>query len=71
MKRFFQLFLMIALATLITMGIQVGIGWLPASNFWLNYVSFVVIFFILMGILLHSFTIYKKKHKLPAAHNHS
>ncbi|MFS7236938.1 hypothetical protein CKN82_01250 [Carnobacterium divergens] len=62
MKRYIQLFFMLAFSTLITMGIQSLIeNWLPITGFWGNYVTFVLIFFILLSVVLHYFSV--KKHK--------
>lgn len=61
-KRYIQLFFMLAFSTLITMGIQSLIeNWLPITGFWGNYVTFVLIFFILLSVVLHYFSV--KKHK--------
>lgn len=62
MKRYIQLFFMIAIMALLTMGIQLGLAQLiTLENFWLNYVSFVVIFFVLLAGILHFVTV--KKHR--------
>lgn len=61
-KRYGQLFGMVACATLITMLLQrlVNIV-LPITQFWVNYVSFVLIFFILLASVLRFFTVVKHR----------
>lgn len=62
LKRYIQLFFMIAIMALLTMGIQLGLAqWLALQNFWLNYLSFVIIFFVLLAGILHFVTV--KKHR--------
>ena len=57
-KRYFELFAIVAIMTLITMGIQVGLSHLvPVSGFWWTYLSFVVIFFVLLATILHLLTV--------------
>lgn len=64
MKRYLQLFLMIAVMALLTMGIQIGLGQLvPMTNFWVNYVSFTVIFFGLLASILHFVTFVKHRRR--------
>lgn len=54
MKRYFELFAIVAIMTLITMGIQVGLSHLvPITGFWWTYFSFVIIFFALLATILH------------------
>ncbi|WP_367370065.1 flavodoxin family protein [Latilactobacillus curvatus] len=61
-KRYIQLFCMVACATLITMLLQQLVNLvLPIGQFWLNYVSFVLIFFILLASVLHFFTVVKHR----------
>ncbi|QFP79433.1 flavodoxin family protein [Latilactobacillus graminis] len=61
-KRYIQLFGMVAGATLITMGLQQLVNLiLPISQFWLNYISFVLIFFILLASVLRFFTVVKHR----------
>ncbi|MGX7420400.1 flavodoxin family protein [Carnobacterium gallinarum] len=61
-KRYIQLFFMLAFSTLVTMGIQTLIGnWIDITSFFARYVSFVLIFFSLLSIVLHYFSV--KKHK--------
>lgn len=62
-KRYIQLFFMVALMALAAMGIQVGLGLLPTEKFWLSYSSFVVIFFALLAGILHFFTFVKHRRK--------
>ena len=58
MKRYFELFAIVALMTLITMGIQVGLSHLvPITGFWWTYFSFVIIFFALLATILHLLTV--------------
>ncbi|GAB6092905.1 flavodoxin family protein [Furfurilactobacillus curtus] len=57
MKRYVELFMMIAIMSLITMGIQTGLAPVIAqTNFWLNWAVFVIIFFTLLAIILHVVT---------------
>ncbi|MFD1472707.1 flavodoxin family protein [Companilactobacillus mishanensis] len=63
-KRYIQLFLMIAVMALITMGIQIPLkAIMPVGNFWVNYASFVVIFFVLLGLILHYMTFMKHRRR--------
>ena len=58
MKRYFELFAIVAIMTLITMGIQVGLSHLvPITGFWWTYFSFVIIFFALLATILHLLTV--------------
>ena len=54
MKRYLQLFVVVALMTLITMGLQ---QLLPHGGFWWTYGSFVIIFFALLATILHIMTV--------------
>lgn len=54
-KRYVLLFGMIAVMALATMGIQQLLPW-STSGFWLRYLSFVVIFFVLLASILHYMT---------------
>jgi len=57
-KRYFELFAIVAIMTLITMGIQVGLSHLvPITGFWWTYFSFVIIFFALLATILHLLTV--------------
>ncbi|MDN6116775.1 MAG: NADPH-dependent FMN reductase, partial [Lacticaseibacillus paracasei] len=61
-KRYFLLFGMIAMMALATMGIQLLLPGI-ATNFWWRYVSFVVIFFVLLACLLHYATFMRHKRR--------
>ncbi|GEO58546.1 flavodoxin family protein [Companilactobacillus bobalius] len=62
-KRYIQLFFMIAVMALITMGIQLPLsGWI-GNNFWLNYTSFTIIFFVLLACILHFVTFVKHRRR--------
>lgn len=62
MKRYVELFLMIAVMALITMGIEAGIGQLiPLQNFWAYYGVFVIVFYVLLASILHFFTVVKHR----------
>lgn len=64
MKRYIQLFFMIAVMSLVTMGIQLGLKEiLNINNFWMNYVSFVIIFFIMLSLILHYVTFVKHRRR--------
>ena len=65
LKRYIELFFIVAVMALITMVIQAGILKLlgQALSFWTNYISFVLIFFILLAITLHFFTVVKHRRK--------
>ena len=64
-KRYIELFFIVAVMAFITMLIQTGVLHLLSQTlgFWNNYISFVVIFFILLSITLHFFTVVKHKRK--------
>ena len=64
-KRYIELFFIVAAMAFITMLIQTGVLHLLGQTlgFWNNYISFVVIFFILLSITLHFFTVVKHKRK--------
>ncbi|RRK11653.1 NADPH-dependent oxidoreductase [Lactiplantibacillus garii] len=63
-KRYIQLFFMIAVMALITMGIEAGVGRLfPLTNFWAYYGVFVVIFYVLLASILHFFTVVKHRRR--------
>lgn len=62
-KRYIQLFLMIAVMALITMGIQVPLKPWISSSFWLNYLSFTIIFFVLLASILHFVTFVKHRRR--------
>ncbi|WP_318766864.1 flavodoxin family protein [Lactiplantibacillus carotarum] len=64
MKRYVQLFFMIAVMALVTMGIEAGLGkLLPLTNFWAYYGAFVVIFYVLLASILHFFTVVKHRRR--------
>ncbi|MCP9328033.1 NAD(P)H-dependent oxidoreductase [Liquorilactobacillus satsumensis] len=61
-KRYFELFFMVAVMALITMLLQKACAsFIPLDNFWFNYLSFTVIFFILLASMLHFVTFMKHK----------
>lgn len=61
-KRYIQLFFMIAVMALMTMGLQTWLGQLlPLQGFFAKYISFVLIFFVLLSGILHFVTV--KKHR--------
>ena len=62
-KRYIQLFFMIAVMALITMGIQVPLSPWISGNFWLTYLSFTVIFFVLLACILHFVTFVKHRRR--------
>lgn len=63
-KRYIQLFFMIAVMALLTMGIEAGIGKLiPLTNFWAYYGCFVVVFYVLLASILHFFTVVKHRRR--------
>jgi len=63
-KRYIELFGMIAVMALVTMGIEAGIGlWLPLHNFWAYYGVFVVVFYVLLASILHFFTVVKHRRR--------
>ncbi len=61
LKRYIELFCMVAVMAFLTMGIQFLFHLISASEFWLVYVSFVVIFFVLLASILHFFTVVKHR----------
>ncbi|NVY96251.1 flavodoxin family protein [Lactobacillus sp. DCY120] len=64
MKRYLQLFVMIAVMAFLTMGIQQLLrNLMPWWNFWLNYVSFTLIFFVLLAVILHFVTFVKHRRR--------
>ncbi|WP_099974840.1 flavodoxin family protein [Lactobacillus terrae] len=64
MKRYIQLFFMISVMSLITMAIQKFFSnILSTQNFWINYLSFTIIFFILLSLILHFFTFVKHRRR--------
>ncbi|MGJ8729995.1 flavodoxin family protein [Listeria aquatica] len=66
LKRYLQLFGMLAVSTLIVMGIQKGlqaVHFIPAEGFWINYVVFVIIFFLFLAGMLRLVTIHNHKRR--------
>lgn len=61
MRRYLQLFLMVAIMALITMGLQLLFHVITTTNFWLIYGSFVIIFYGLLAMILHFFTVVKHR----------
>lgn len=63
-KRYVELFFMIAVMALVTMGIEAGLGRLiPLTNFWSYYGAFVLIFYVLLASILHFFTVVKHRRR--------
>ena len=64
-KRYIELFFIVAVMTFITMFLQTGILKLLGLSlgFWSNYISFVLIFFILLATALRILTLAKHKRK--------
>lgn len=64
MKRYIQLFFMVAIMALVTMGIQLLINpGLVGQNFWLSFGSFALIFYVLLAGILHFFTVVKHRRR--------
>ncbi|MBA1434456.1 flavodoxin family protein [Bombilactobacillus bombi] len=64
MKRYLQLFAMIAVMAFATMVIQQGLNTILLwNNFWWNYVSFTLIFFVLLAGILHFVTFVKHRRR--------
>lgn len=65
MKRYIELFFIVAAMAFITMLIQTGVLHLLGQTlgFWNNFISFVVIFYTLLAFTLHFFTVVKHKRK--------
>jgi len=62
-KRYIQLFFMIAVMALVTMGIQIPLAPFISDSFWLTYISFTVIFFVLLACILHFVTFVKHRRR--------
>ncbi|KRN01614.1 flavoprotein [Levilactobacillus senmaizukei DSM 21775 = NBRC 103853] len=63
-KRYIELFAMIAVMALITMGLQAWwFGVFAAGKFWLTYATFVVIFYVLLASILHFFTFVRHRRR--------
>jgi len=64
LKRYLLLFVMIAAMSLVTMGLQAWwLGVFAAGKFWITYISFVVIFYVLLASLLHFFTFVRHRRR--------
>ncbi|KRO04410.1 flavoprotein [Levilactobacillus paucivorans] len=64
LKRYIQLFFMIALMALVTMGLQAWwFGVFAAGKFWLTYATFVIIFYVLLASILHFFTFVRHRRR--------
>lgn len=65
MKRYVELFFIVTVMAFITMLIQAGLLHLLGQTlgFWNNFISFVVIFYTLLAVTLHFFTVVKHKRK--------
>jgi multimeric flavodoxin WrbA len=64
LKRYIQLFVMIAVMSLITMALQGAFEQvLPLQNFFVNWGSFVLIFFVLLAGILHFVTVMKHRRR--------
>jgi len=63
-KRYIELFGMIAVMALVTMGIEALIGKVvPLGNFWAYYGVFVIVFYVLLASILHFFTVVKHRRR--------
>jgi len=63
-KRYIELFAMIAVMALVTMGIEAAIGLvIPLHNFWAYYGVFVLVFYVLLASILHFFTVVKHRRR--------
>ncbi|HIW71005.1 MAG TPA: flavodoxin family protein [Candidatus Levilactobacillus faecigallinarum] len=64
LKRYLLLFVMIAAMALVTMGLQAWwLGVFAPGKFWMTYISFVVIFYVLLAGLLHFFTFVRHRRR--------
>lgn len=64
LKRYILLFIMIAAMALVTMGLQAWwLGVFAPGKFWITYLSFVVIFYVLLAALLHFFTFVRHRRR--------
>ncbi|GAX02932.1 FMN reductase [Secundilactobacillus pentosiphilus] len=63
LKRYIELFCMVAVMAFLTMGIQFLFHLISASEFWAVYASFVLIFFVLLAGILHFFTVVKHRRR--------
>lgn len=62
-KRYIELFCMVAVMAFITMGIQFLLNLIPAANFWSIYATFVIVFFLLLAGILRFFTVVKHRRR--------
>ncbi|KRK98147.1 NADPH-dependent FMN reductase [Secundilactobacillus odoratitofui DSM 19909 = JCM 15043] len=62
-KRYIELFCMVAVMALITMGVQLLLHLIPIGQFWSIYATFVIIFFVLLASILHFFTVVKHRRR--------
>ncbi|MFD0896900.1 flavodoxin family protein [Loigolactobacillus binensis] len=63
-KRYIQLFGMIAVMALVTMGLQQLLFNVFANGqFWITYATFVIIFYVLLASLLHFFTFLRHRRR--------
>lgn len=64
-KRYIELFFIVATMAFLTALIQAGVLHLLGQSlgFWNNYLSFVIIFYILLAVALRFFTVVKHKRK--------
>lgn len=66
LKRYIQLFFMIAFSSLLVMGMEEGLaklGLLNLTNFWVRWLAFAVLFFTLLSVILHTVTVHNHKKK--------
>ncbi|MTV81242.1 flavodoxin family protein [Secundilactobacillus folii] len=63
MKRYIELFCMIAVMAFLTMGIQFLFHLITPGTFWLTYITFVLIFYVLLASILHFFTVVKHRRR--------
>ncbi|WP_163652079.1 flavodoxin family protein [Listeria sp. PSOL-1] len=66
LKRYIQLFFMLAITTLIVMGAQVGLeklGGFKLESFWMRYMTFVILFFLFLSVMLRTVTLYNHKRR--------
>lgn len=64
LKRYIQLFFMLAFTILIVMGIQQGLAamhLIQLHRFWINYLSFVILSYLFLSLMLRYFAV--RKHR--------
>jgi Multimeric flavodoxin WrbA len=64
LKRYIQLFFMLSVTILVVMGIQQGLGALhiiQLHRFWINYLSFVVLSYLILSLMLRYFAVLKHR----------